>query len=133
MCGLGVLLDTLGIIAVSFLTSKAAGMLSFTVYIAYMKAAKNVELFGEAVDRYTFYPAYDPLVQVGESLAYSCWSIYLFCSAHENDGLPFMLITIIGQGIGLVWLRFARSRLGQPLRDPARMLDLIKQMEYRHT
>lgn len=130
LCGVGILYNML-LIPICYLSAKAAGALFFVVYIAFMKKTRNVELFGGAFDKYTFYAMYDPVVQVGESLAYCAWAITLYCTTTD---MPFvfhvMLMTIIGQSTGLVWIWFARPRLRQPLHDPTRVLDMIKQMEY---
>ncbi|XP_071529325.1 uncharacterized protein [Panulirus ornatus] len=128
LCSSGTL-GSLLLIPIGYLSAKGAGALSFVVYIAFVKSRRNVELFGDAIDKYTFFAMYDFAVQVGESVVYCAWAIsYYHISRHPNM-LFVLVIAIIGQGIGLLWIWFARPRLRQPLLDPTRVLDMIKQME----
>ncbi|XP_045611690.2 uncharacterized protein [Procambarus clarkii] len=136
LCGSGVLMG-LYLIIFPYVLAKAAGFISFVVYLAFMKVNRNVELFVDVVERYTFYPAHNLVVQVGESFVYCLWAIIVYCTStsgkHVSYSLILLLITFIGHVIGLVWLWFIRSRYRQPLRDPAQVLALIKQMEYART
>ncbi|KAG7158194.1 uncharacterized protein LOC121879036 [Homarus americanus] len=132
VCGTSVI-TTLLYIPIIYLSAKAAGVVGFMGYLAYVKAARNIELFDDPVDIYTFYPMHNPSVQVAESIVYCIWAVCAYCTSsdsHASIGLAIMLITLIGHSIGLGWLWFMRSWRSQPLRDPAQVLTLIKQMEY---
>nr|XP_053642737.1 uncharacterized protein LOC128695861 isoform X3 [Cherax quadricarinatus]XP_053642738.1 uncharacterized protein LOC128695861 isoform X3 [Cherax quadricarinatus]XP_053642739.1 uncharacterized protein LOC128695861 isoform X3 [Cherax quadricarinatus] len=62
LCGSGTLTQ-LYYVLIPYLIAKAVGFISFVAYLSYMKAKRNVELFTDEVDRYTFYPAHNLVVQ----------------------------------------------------------------------
>lgn len=138
---IGIGITSLKHAAFCYITAKAMGVLCLIAYLAYMKKYKNVELFRDEIDKYTFHPMYHPLIQVCESVVYMAWSVWWYAvtpmSEFSNNlltprqfPLAILLATLMGHVLGLTWLWFSRSFVQQPFKDPKRVLRLIQSLEY---
>lgn len=142
MCGVGFLNNIL-LIPVVYLSAKGAGLLTFMAHLVYMKSKRTVDVMSDVTKQYNFNAMHDPVVQVGESLAYSCWAgaifsvfddeYYAYSPNVGHSGLILLLMTVIGQVMGLVWLWLLRARISLSLRDPAKVLQLIRRLESART
>ena len=124
-----------------YVTAKAVGGLALTSYLIYSKKYKNVELFRNEIERYNFNPILDPLIQISESIVYAIWAIWWYSVTSDNDlrkfagqhlPLVFLLTTILGHILGLMWL-YCKPHLKQPLEDPRSVLKFIQTLEYIRT
>ncbi|XP_066961273.1 uncharacterized protein [Macrobrachium rosenbergii] len=133
--------NSLTLAAACYLSVKAVGIITLIAYLIYAKKIKNVELYGDEIERYNYKPIYDPVIQFSESCVYMSWAIWLYATTpriHSSLSyyhLPLMLFlsTLLGHVFGLTWLWFTKSKVKKPLKDPKCVLRLVQSLEYIRT
>ncbi|XP_063603216.1 uncharacterized protein LOC134779138 [Penaeus indicus] len=135
VCAIGTTWAGIGVAAFAYVSAKIVGLLSIAAHITYAKLRKNIELYSDAMEKYTYNPMYEPVVQVAESLVYCCWAIWWHMYSLTPDYMEtgILLMVIISQVAGLTWLWFMRAFLKEPLQDPMQVLQIVKDREFSRT
>lgn len=133
VCAIGT--TWLRIAVFAYVSAKIVGLISIAAHITYAKVRKNIELYSDAMEKYTYNSMYEPVVQVAESVVYCCWAIWwhTYYLAPDYIKTGILLMVIISQVAGLTWLWFMRAFLKEPLQDPVQVLQIVKDREFSRT
>ncbi|XP_042877795.1 uncharacterized protein LOC122256892 isoform X2 [Penaeus japonicus] len=133
VCAIGT--TWLRIAVFAYISAKVVGLVSIATRITYAKVRKNIELYSDAMEKYTYNSMYEPVVQVAESVVYCCWAIWwhTYYLAPDYIKTGVLLMVIISQIAGLTWLWFMRAFLKEPLQDPVQVLQMVKDREFSRT
>lgn len=111
-----------------YVTAKIIGVIVLSIHLTYAKVMRNVELFGDPIDKYTFNPLLQFWMQLAESCVYFIWGFAWRFS--ENNPSPVqrgvLAMAIICNIAGLIWQRVVKSYHVELLRDPVKVFKITQ-------
>nr|XP_027223856.1 uncharacterized protein LOC113816029 [Penaeus vannamei] len=121
-----VAMDGLGNVALMYLSAKASGYLALVGEFVYKKLRRNVRLWGDVADRFSFDRTLVRSFQGGESVVCCGWAIWLHVCCPSERSLALLVAVLLCQAAGMIYLNFVDRLLKQPLKNPVRVLMMAK-------